>query len=222
VEKNEDRRVRKTKKALRQALIELLNEKSIQNITVRELTDRADVHRSTFYANFCDVYALYAHTEECAVREIGEIASGDASLFFGGLIDYVNANRQTARLFFGNIDFSRRITDLLRDSCIACWCEEYGNEAAFATATPEETDYYIQFYISGAIGAVAKWVSEDFKYPAEKLAEHLADIEHRVRMSAATHSLEAGSRFPDAPSAHGHRGTHVGGDAFPRSREQFP
>ena len=47
----EDRRVRKTKKALRESLAELLAEKSIQYISVRELTDKADVHRSTFYAN---------------------------------------------------------------------------------------------------------------------------------------------------------------------------
>ena len=61
IENKEDRRVRKTKKALREGLIELLNEKSIQSITVRELTDKVDIHRSTFYANFKDVYELYNH-----------------------------------------------------------------------------------------------------------------------------------------------------------------
>jgi len=59
IEQKEDRRVRKTKKALREGLAELLTQKSIQKITVRELTDKVDIHRSTFYANYEDIYDLF-------------------------------------------------------------------------------------------------------------------------------------------------------------------
>ena len=45
---DQDRRVRRTKARLRQALTELLREKDLRSITVRELTDRADVNRGTF------------------------------------------------------------------------------------------------------------------------------------------------------------------------------
>ena len=69
----EDRRVRKTKKALREGLAELLVEKSLQNITVRELTDKVDVHRSTFYANFEDIYDLYNQMEDVVIQEISDI-----------------------------------------------------------------------------------------------------------------------------------------------------
>ena len=44
-----DRRVKRTKKALHDALLTLLNEKSINEITVTELTSLADVNRATFY-----------------------------------------------------------------------------------------------------------------------------------------------------------------------------
>ena len=54
----EDKRVRKTKRALRLGLAELLAEKSIQNITVKELSDKVEINRSTFYANFTDIYDL--------------------------------------------------------------------------------------------------------------------------------------------------------------------
>lgn len=47
--KKEDRRVKKTEKALAEALSKLLVDKKIQNITIRELTETADLHRSTFY-----------------------------------------------------------------------------------------------------------------------------------------------------------------------------
>ena len=44
----DDRRVRKTKKALRQGLVSLLEKKKLKDITVRELTDTVDLHRGTF------------------------------------------------------------------------------------------------------------------------------------------------------------------------------
>lgn len=47
-----DRRVRRTRKALHQALISLSLEKNYDTITVQEVLDRADVGRSTFYAHF--------------------------------------------------------------------------------------------------------------------------------------------------------------------------
>lgn len=43
-----DRRVRKTRRQLRECLITLLKEKKVQDITVRELTDMADLNRGTF------------------------------------------------------------------------------------------------------------------------------------------------------------------------------
>ncbi len=58
-----DRRVRKTRKQLRECLISLLKQKKVQDITVRELTDMADLNRGTFYLHYKDVYDLLEKTE---------------------------------------------------------------------------------------------------------------------------------------------------------------
>ena len=58
-----DRRVRKTRKQLRECLIALLKEKKVQDITVRELTDMADLNRGTFYLHYKDVCDLLEKTE---------------------------------------------------------------------------------------------------------------------------------------------------------------
>ena len=55
----DDRRVRKTKKALRQGLVSLLEKKNLKDVTVRELTDAVDLHRGTFYVHYRDIYELY-------------------------------------------------------------------------------------------------------------------------------------------------------------------
>ena len=68
--KKEDRRVKKTEKALAEALSKLLVDKKIQNITIRELTETADLHRSTFYTHYTDIYDLYEKLEnELSPRE---------------------------------------------------------------------------------------------------------------------------------------------------------
>jgi AcrR family transcriptional regulator len=49
-----DRRVEKTRKALKEALTDLILEKGYEAVTVQDVIDRADVGRSTFYAHFVD------------------------------------------------------------------------------------------------------------------------------------------------------------------------
>lgn len=51
-------RVRRTKKLLREALIELIEERGFDALTVGEITERAMVSRATFYRNYQDKYAL--------------------------------------------------------------------------------------------------------------------------------------------------------------------
>jgi len=54
----EDRRVKKTRQALQEALIELILEKGYEAITVQDVLNRANVGRSTFYAHFYDLEDL--------------------------------------------------------------------------------------------------------------------------------------------------------------------
>ena len=74
-----DRRVRKTKRALRTALAELITQKELRHITVQELADRADVHRATFYLHYQDVYDLYEQTGRKIISSLREIISEDAA-----------------------------------------------------------------------------------------------------------------------------------------------
>jgi len=56
--KNEDLRVIKTRNALYNALIDLMKEKTFEEIKVSDICDRALINRSTFYAHFDDKYQL--------------------------------------------------------------------------------------------------------------------------------------------------------------------
>lgn len=62
--KTEDRRVKRTKRVLRECLFKLLKEKSINEISVKELTEAADVNRSTFYFYYKDIHDMVRQIQD--------------------------------------------------------------------------------------------------------------------------------------------------------------
>lgn len=64
-----DRRVQKTERLLRDALVSLIHEKSYDSIAVKEILNRANVGRSAFYAHFNDKHALLASGIHHMLRE---------------------------------------------------------------------------------------------------------------------------------------------------------
>src|SRR5690625_5948868 len=64
VNKKLDRRKRYTRMVLRDNLMLLLKKKQLSSITVKELCEKADINRSTFYDHFKDVFHLMDRSEE--------------------------------------------------------------------------------------------------------------------------------------------------------------
>ncbi|WP_207706266.1 TetR/AcrR family transcriptional regulator [Clostridium sp. HBUAS56017] len=56
-----DRRYRRTQNQLKKAIIELLKVKNINQISVRELSEMADINRATFYLHYKTPYDLLMH-----------------------------------------------------------------------------------------------------------------------------------------------------------------
>lgn len=67
-----DRRTIRTKKMIRSALAELIDEKGFNNISVTDLTQRADINRGTFYLHYVDKYDLLERIENEIIQEIEE------------------------------------------------------------------------------------------------------------------------------------------------------
>lgn len=62
----QDRRVRRTRRALREAMLDLMEEKGYDQVTVEELTDRADIGRTTFYLH-------YSAKQDLLLEQFGEL-----------------------------------------------------------------------------------------------------------------------------------------------------
>ena len=76
-----DRRVRKTDTRLHDALMSLIRDKSYDSIAVRDILDRADVGRSTFYAHFRDKDDLLASGIYQALQAIQSTAAAASDPF---------------------------------------------------------------------------------------------------------------------------------------------
>lgn len=176
-----DRRVRKTRRQLRECLITLLKEKKVQDITVRELTDIADLNRGTFYLHYKDVFDLLEKTEAELQEDFNQlVCKHDAvdlkqrpSVIFNEIYSLVYDNADLIEILLGengDLNFVNRLKQLIREKCLKDWMEVFrsGNAAAF--------DAFFSFIVSGCIGLVQYWLQTGLKETPEqmaKLTEHI-------------------------------------------------
>ena len=176
-----DRRVRKTRRKLCECLITLLKEKKVQDITVRELTDMADLNRGTFYLHYKDVFDLLEKTEAELQEDFNQlVCKHDAvdlkqrpSVIFNEIYSLVYDNADLIEILLGengDLNFVNRLKQLIREKCLKDWMEVFrsGNAAAF--------DAFFSFIVSGCIGLVQYWLQTGLKETPEqmaKLTEHI-------------------------------------------------
>jgi AcrR family transcriptional regulator len=99
-----DRRIQRTREALRSALISLMIEKDWDEISVQDLCDRANVGRSTFYTHFDDKDGLLLAGFELLRKQLQTARNESASDRLGwarGLIDHADAHRDLFRALLG-------------------------------------------------------------------------------------------------------------------------
>ncbi len=58
-----DRRYAKTHKSIKSAFVEIITQKNISKITIKEIADKADINRKTFYAHYTDTHAILDEIE---------------------------------------------------------------------------------------------------------------------------------------------------------------
>lgn len=105
-----DRRVRRTKRRLKEALMELLAERDYDAITIRELTVRADVGRSTFYSHYDSKEELLFSGFDEWLRSLaratdgGEEPSGGAADGFRFSLPLLRHARDQGRFFRATVE----------------------------------------------------------------------------------------------------------------------
>lgn len=170
-----DRRIRKTKQQLRQSLTTLLQTKPIQNITVKELADMADINRGTFYLHYRDVFDLLNQIENELLDDLeallekyqpGNILPNTVNIF-ADIYGLVQENSELVGILIGEhgeMNFSSRLNRILRDKCLRDWMEHFHSEK------DEAFDYSYVFLSLGCMGIVQHWLKSGMKETPLELA----------------------------------------------------
>lgn len=177
-EEKQDRRIRRTKGLMRDALIELMTEKPFSEITAKDITEKADLNRSTFYLHYDNVFGLLDEMEnevvETFARMIEEIKVEPDKAWEYPVVericDYIVKN---PKLCYGLLVNSRsdrlteRLTKVMKEKGKKAR-QEMGMDMEGRTA-----DYIYQFIVCGTIAMVKHWLAEGMSLPKEEMMELL-------------------------------------------------
>jgi AcrR family transcriptional regulator len=164
-----DRRVRRTRELLRNALYSLVLERGYERITVQDIIDRADVGRSTFYAHFHDKEELLLSGFE-EVRDAFTAEHGPASQhesWTAAVFDHVSRSAQLYLAMVGKqgAEIAKRYFHELLTDLVRAHLQE-------RTDTPEPRipiDVIAEFAASTLVGLSVWWIENGLRYSPHEI-----------------------------------------------------
>ena len=169
-----DRRVRKTKALLLKGLTELMEQKDVNHISVRELTDLVDLNRGTFYLHYRDIFDMVNQVEDELFQEFDNLFVDTApedptvsstQIVLTNVFTFLSENEKTVRAFIGphgDLTFINRLKNLVKTRVRKAW-EDRGLD-------PDKFEYFFAYTASGCIGLMESWLKNGFQESAEEMA----------------------------------------------------
>lgn len=174
-----DRRAKKTEKALFIALSVLLKEKPLREITINELVSQADLHRSTFYTHYADIYDLYKTVEDDFLNMLDEYlntnSEGEYNRSIESIIDYLYENRWYCSILFSpnaELSFTTRVTNLLAENYLKICAYEEG-----ITEIPAKWHLFAAYHMGGNFNLIKYWFETDFSFPKDTLIQMIYNFD---------------------------------------------
>lgn len=167
--KKESRRTKMTRMLLKTALIELMQEKPFKQITIKELCEKADLNRTTFYLHYNDQQDVLDDIEKEVIEQTAEhIKNVSPSIDTVELIEtfllYVQKNDTLFRtLLTGDsneefqLEFIRHALETIHDRL-----PSYGDSVS--------ERYVLTFLMYGTIHIIIEWLESDFDISARETA----------------------------------------------------
>ena len=192
VKNSQDRRARRSRRLLKESLLGLMREKRFPEISVRDVTDGADMNRGTFYLHYSDTTDLLQSLEADLFTELQALIDGhiqetldDRTLrpVLEPVLDFAAQRREVWEVLLADSassGFIQGLQQLIRTNGAPLV------EAWFHPQDSSLTDYLLNFLTWGFVGLLREWFHQNMSLPREEL------------LSAATRLAEssAASLFP--------------------------
>lgn len=176
LEHSEDRRARRSRKLLKQGLAELMREKKFSEISVRDITERMDLNRGTFYLHYPDTTALLRSLETDMLEDaqvmidehLPETDSGTLRPVFEPILDYIIAHKEACTAILVNnstSNFVDRLHQLIYRNGVGLV------QKHFHVESNEQTECLLNFITYGLIGLIKEWFDTDMRLQKQILLQ---------------------------------------------------
>lgn len=170
-----DRRTRYTKMVIKDSLLSLMQEKTINKITVSELCAKAEINRGTFYAHYKSPIAVYKQIEESLYNDVkasltNALEDMQLSTLLYQLLLLIKKNKELCLIIFNEYSDSTLLQDILfmaQDLLMKEWLE---NDTS---CSESELQYSFQFLAHGCIGVIKLWFKTGMKEDVKTILEIL-------------------------------------------------
>lgn len=189
-----DARVRYTKEVIRKAFLELLREKNVARITVKELCEKSGINRATFYKHYADVYDLMEQIESALLDEEKQMLQ---SMKLSSMEDMYRATLQELRnhkdewnsLFGWNGDphLLYRQMELIRTFSFPLLARK------FPDLSKEKQELVYSYLLQGSGSIIYSWMKDE-TLPLEETVELLSALTSGVCQAAFRLSEQEGQK----------------------------
>lgn len=169
-----DRRVVKTKRAIRSAFAQLLGQKDINEITIKDIADIADINRKTFYSHYNGIYQIVDEIEDEIVRALNEVI-GDIN-WKRDLRDPYPILAKLTAVIGSDLDFYSHLLRIENNSNLLLKIVAALKENISASFTaqvrmaPGTLDIVAEYMISGMLAVYRDWFNSDRARSIEEVA----------------------------------------------------
>lgn len=178
--KRPDRRVIKTKRAIRNAFAELLSLRDLDQITIKDVADMADISRKTFYNYYNGIYEVVDEIENeiAAVfdAELGSLdirkAINDPYVIFVNLTAIINSDMDFYRHLLkmnGNVNLMTKIVGVLKLKIKTSFANQIDLEE-------EKIGIMVEYIITGMLAVYQSWFNSDRKQSIEEIAKLIGTL----------------------------------------------
>lgn len=160
--KREDRRVRRTKQLIKQSFIELMHEKPFNEIKIKDIAEKADLNRGTFYLHYVDIYELLNSIENEIFETLETLLLAyhsntlQISCFdlLKEVFSYIETNRDLFEVLLTSEVQEKFLTKL--QNMIKTLGLELMQTTYKDTSLPHYS-YFLSFVLNGVLGVTEQW-----------------------------------------------------------------
>jgi AcrR family transcriptional regulator len=175
-----DRRIAKSQEAIKKAVIELMTEKSFNDITIQDISDRANVNRSTVYVHYLDKYDLLDKLIDEHINKLKEINDWacekewvDATQIF---FEYFETNY----LFFSTMLASKAAAPSFRSKFLEFLIEEFKDKMDKGKNQGLSEDVIVNFAANAYVGVWESWLKDGLPKAPHVMADELGSLLERI------------------------------------------